>query len=445
MDSWASEELTGEPERDLFERPIFLPFWGLVGLFNHYNLPIQAGSAEPTRVLVALLVFSYLVVIIVLVNLMIAAMSETYQRVREDSALYYLFERARLIQEFKRKGALPPPLNALTLLCFDLPRAVAFVSRTCRCEGLADALSRLIGDVGNEGISRDGFRLVPGPSQQQLFARRMRLALRRCLKRQTMEQDAHIDHQVAELREQLVQLRTEARSNFEHLSVLQVASREATSGMLTARSALTSRQGTHRRRSSVHSLAHLDGGLMARAQQRNAAVPDDNSPGPQAVPPVPAPPPYEQQRRRKPSRSSSPAATDALRQECSSATQIASSPKLLTPLASVPAPASGAAEAPEGLTERAERHAGTSGSEKARPERRRQAERTPKLQKAKPKPKPPKPPPRRRASFDPTMTIISACGDESFTKSTKASGSGDATPTAGQVSTSTSPLGEFEA
>ena len=131
---------------------------------------------------------------------MIAAMSETYQRVREDSALYYLFERAQLIQEFKRKGALPPPLNVVSLVCSDLPIGLAAVLRVCRCPGLAAlvACAPTAGSREHE-ISRDGFRLVPGPSQQMLLQRRLRLALRRCLKRQAAQQDEHLEHQVGEL------------------------------------------------------------------------------------------------------------------------------------------------------------------------------------------------------------------------------------------------------
>ena len=59
--------------------------------------------------------------------MLVAAMTETYQRVRESSMLYWLFERAQLIQEFKRKGAMPPPLNILTIIWHDLPLAVSFV------------------------------------------------------------------------------------------------------------------------------------------------------------------------------------------------------------------------------------------------------------------------------------------------------------------------------
>ena len=73
LDAWVSTDL-GDPSRDFMERPIAMPFWALVGYFNHYDIPNQAGDANPTRVLVPVLLFLYLIGVVVLVNLMIAAM-----------------------------------------------------------------------------------------------------------------------------------------------------------------------------------------------------------------------------------------------------------------------------------------------------------------------------------------------------------------------------------
>ena len=237
FDAWISAELN-DPSRDFFERPLTMPFWGIVGYFNHYNLPSQAGSADPTRFLVAVIVFLYLIGIVILVNLMIAAMSETYARVRDASALYWLFERAQLIQEFKRKGALPPPLNVLTILIHDLPVGVAYCARSCKCSSVAQKLLVwLHGEDANEEISRDGFRLIPGPSQQQRFQKRLRITLRRCLKRMTAEEEAHLTNQVSELHSLIALARAEAQSNFEHLSLVQATIANGTN---------TSRSGTSR-------------------------------------------------------------------------------------------------------------------------------------------------------------------------------------------------------
>ena len=223
LHTWASTDL-GDPERDLYERPVFLPFWGLVGLFNHYNMPQQAGSATPTRWLVAMLIFAYLVGIIVLVNLMIAAMSETYVRVHEASTLYYEHERAQQILEFKRKGPLPPPFNLATIIFHDLPCAMARAMRRCGAVSFGKALIACVPSdqiTPTDGISRDGFRFVPGPSQQKELQRKQRLAMRRFLKQQVSSEDAAVTNQVSELRTTLLQLQEDQRNALEVLASVQ--------------------------------------------------------------------------------------------------------------------------------------------------------------------------------------------------------------------------------
>ena len=264
MDSWANNELSGDASRDFFERPFFLPFWGLVGYFNEYDLPLQVGAADPTRVVAALLIFAYLIAIIVLVNLMVAAMSETYQRVRVSSRLYHLHERAKIIQEFKRKGALPPPLNVITVVIVDLPRVLRWLLRACGC-------MRGDGQGGGGGeISRDGFRLVPGPTQQQVLQRRLLVTLRRCLKRQGTEQEQQLESRVAELQAQLVQMQAESRSSFEHLSVLH---RElAANGPMTARSGLAGASFRSVGRSALTGASFRSVGQMSRRTARQTGT-----------------------------------------------------------------------------------------------------------------------------------------------------------------------------
>jgi len=58
---------------------------------------------------------------VVLVNLLIAQMSSTYERVKENSTEFWEFDRVSLIREYKdNKDPLPPPFNViwyLFLLC----------------------------------------------------------------------------------------------------------------------------------------------------------------------------------------------------------------------------------------------------------------------------------------------------------------------------------------
>ena len=181
--------------------------------------------------------------------------SETYVRVREASAEHWLFERAQMIQEFKRKGALPPPLNLLSILFYELPRGIAYLASKCGCTGVSKLLFSVWDDHCVDGkISRDGFRLVPGPSQQQRYQRRKRLTLRRCLKRQAEESQAHVNNQVSELHSLLEQVRTEARLNFDKISVQTLlAANNGGGGMMTTRSHLT-RRGSLTTRSNGHGI-----------------------------------------------------------------------------------------------------------------------------------------------------------------------------------------------
>ena len=89
------------------------------------------GEETPTRWIFPVANFLYMMSMIVLVNLLVAAMTDTYQRVRVDSRLFWLFERAQLIQEFKRKGALPPPLNIVSLLLYDVPNFWRYARKRC--------------------------------------------------------------------------------------------------------------------------------------------------------------------------------------------------------------------------------------------------------------------------------------------------------------------------
>jgi len=58
----------------------------------------------------------------VLVNLLIAQMSSTFERVKETGHLRWQYTRTQLVREFKdTKSPIPPPLNLLRLVFYDLP------------------------------------------------------------------------------------------------------------------------------------------------------------------------------------------------------------------------------------------------------------------------------------------------------------------------------------
>ena len=109
---------------DPLGRPFFRPFWGLLGAFDDYEeiaerLPPH-GPVEPRATLYPILLWAYIFfATVVLINLLIAQMSSTYDDIRRESLLNTKFDRVSIIQEYKDfRTTLPPPLNALYLFRF---------------------------------------------------------------------------------------------------------------------------------------------------------------------------------------------------------------------------------------------------------------------------------------------------------------------------------------
>ncbi|KAL2080256.1 hypothetical protein ACEWY4_024049 [Coilia grayii] len=94
-------------------------FFALFGLTDLEKLP-ESKRSPPAAAVVAKLAFGiYLVVtVIVLINLLIAMMSDTYQRIQAQSDMQWKFGRAVLIRDMSRKSGTPSPLNLFTNLFF---------------------------------------------------------------------------------------------------------------------------------------------------------------------------------------------------------------------------------------------------------------------------------------------------------------------------------------
>jgi hypothetical protein len=83
--------------------PIWSTFWGLFGNDNLDSIEEYLGfdSYVTNAVAPVMLWFYQLLATIVLVNLLIAQMSNTYETVMQDSKKRWLFARADIIMEFK--------------------------------------------------------------------------------------------------------------------------------------------------------------------------------------------------------------------------------------------------------------------------------------------------------------------------------------------------------
>ena len=101
-----------------------LPFWGIFGSYNKdFHTDEVSSEGDPVSVVGPTLLWIYLfITTIILVNLLIAQMSDTYAKVTEKERSVWQYERAHLIDEFKdTKPPLPPPLNVLWYAFVTLP------------------------------------------------------------------------------------------------------------------------------------------------------------------------------------------------------------------------------------------------------------------------------------------------------------------------------------
>ena len=96
---------------DAFE----LLFFAMFGLTGVPELRIEPTQPNWTVILFKLFFAIYLLVsVIVLINLLIAMMSDTYQRIQAQSDIEWKFGLAKLIRNMHRTAATPAPINLFT-------------------------------------------------------------------------------------------------------------------------------------------------------------------------------------------------------------------------------------------------------------------------------------------------------------------------------------------
>ncbi|XP_075067758.1 uncharacterized protein LOC142158058 [Mixophyes fleayi] len=96
-----------------------LLFFSLFGLVEPDCLPSLSRTPQFTFIIIRFVFGVYLVVtLIVLINLLIAMMSDTYQRIQAQSDTEWKFGRATLIRDMTRKPGTPSPFNLFTNLFY---------------------------------------------------------------------------------------------------------------------------------------------------------------------------------------------------------------------------------------------------------------------------------------------------------------------------------------
>ncbi|XP_052825426.1 serine/threonine-protein phosphatase 6 regulatory ankyrin repeat subunit B [Octopus bimaculoides] len=111
---------------DMFE---FL-FFSLFGLVDRDSFPLLSNSLSWVNKLVDAIFGIYMMVtLIVLINLLIAMMSDTYQRIQSQSDTEWKFGRAKLIRNMNKQSISPPPINLFTKF---LAYCWAFYKHKCK-------------------------------------------------------------------------------------------------------------------------------------------------------------------------------------------------------------------------------------------------------------------------------------------------------------------------
>jgi len=97
---------------DAFE----LLFFALFGLTGATDFKIETfGQPDWTLILFKIFFGGYmLVTVVVLINLLIAMMSDTYQRIQAQSDIEWKYGLAKLIRNMHRTSATPSPINLFT-------------------------------------------------------------------------------------------------------------------------------------------------------------------------------------------------------------------------------------------------------------------------------------------------------------------------------------------
>ena len=92
-----------------------LLFFALFGLTQPGDLRIETAQPEWTLFLYKTVFgFYMLVTTVVLINMLIAMMSDTYQRIQAQSDVEWKFGLAKLVRAMHRTAATPSPLNLFT-------------------------------------------------------------------------------------------------------------------------------------------------------------------------------------------------------------------------------------------------------------------------------------------------------------------------------------------
>lgn len=147
VDGESYKTVTPTPD---FMKIVELLLFSLFGLTNQKDFSAEEGTPVNAKHMSKVVFGLYNVLcIIVLINLLIAMMSDTYQRLQEQSDVEWKFGRARLIRNMERETSNPTPINLFSKLVHIFKK---LYKNRCRCrapEIAAETEAKEQNGVGN--------------------------------------------------------------------------------------------------------------------------------------------------------------------------------------------------------------------------------------------------------------------------------------------------------
>merc|ERR1719166_28005 len=89
-------------------------FFALFGLSSETDVNLTPENPDNLKYFQFVFILYLLVTTIILINLLIAMMSDTYQRIQQQSDMEWKFGLAKLIRSMHRTDMAPSPINLVT-------------------------------------------------------------------------------------------------------------------------------------------------------------------------------------------------------------------------------------------------------------------------------------------------------------------------------------------
>jgi preprotein translocase subunit Sec61beta len=106
----------------LGSHPVFDSWWGMFGDYDRGSMYRDLGTQMPTAIIAPTMLFLYeFFSVVLLMNLLVALMSDTYARVTAEGELNWQYARAGLIREYLTQSPLPAPFNVLYYVFYRIP------------------------------------------------------------------------------------------------------------------------------------------------------------------------------------------------------------------------------------------------------------------------------------------------------------------------------------